>query len=61
LKLPATLINTSGDYLAFKNADGSYVVAIYNKGAAKTMTVSVNSKKVQFAAPNNGWATIIVP
>ncbi len=60
LKLPATLLNTSGDYLAFKNADGSYVVAIYNKGAAKNMIVSVNNKKLQFAAPGNGWATINV-
>jgi len=60
LKLPATLINTSGDYLAFKNADGSYVVAIYNKGAAKNMIVSVNNKMLQFAAPGNGWATINV-
>jgi glucosylceramidase len=61
LKLPATLINTSGDYLAFKNSDGSYVVAIYNKGSAKNMIVSVNNKKLQFAAPGNGWATINVP
>ena len=61
LKLPATLINTSGDYLGFKNADGSYVVAVYNKGAAKNMIVSVNNKKLQFAAPGNGWATINVP
>jgi hypothetical protein len=60
LKLPATLINTSGDYLAFKNSDGSYVVAIYNKGSAKNMIVSVNNKKLQFAAPGNGWATINV-
>jgi glucosylceramidase len=60
LKLPATLINTSGDYLAFKNSDGSYVVAVYNKGSAKNMIVSVNNKKLQFAAPGNGWATINV-
>jgi glucosylceramidase len=53
LKLPATLINTSGDYLAFKNADGSYAVAVYNKSAAKNMIVSVNNKKLQFAAPDN--------
>jgi glucosylceramidase len=59
IKLPATVATVSGgDALAFKGSDGSYVVIVYNSAAAKTMIVSVNGTKLQFSAPNNGWATI---
>jgi glucosylceramidase len=55
----AKVLSTSGgDALAFKNPDGTYVAVIYNSGAAKTMTVSVGGTKLQFSAPNNGWATV---
>jgi glucosylceramidase len=50
---------TGGDALAFKNTDGSIVLVAYNSGAAKTMTVAIAGKKLQFAAPNNGWATVV--
>jgi glucosylceramidase len=49
---------TGGEALAFKNSDGSIVVVAYNSGAAKTMTVAIGSKKLQFSMPANGWATV---
>jgi glucosylceramidase len=56
----AKVVATSGgDALAFKNPDGSVVVVMYNSAAAKTMTVSVAGKKLQFAIPANGWATVV--
>ena len=48
-----------GDSLAFKNPDGSVVAAMFNAGAAKTLTVAVSNKKLQFSMPGNGWATIV--
>ena len=48
-----------GDALAFKNADGSVVAVIYNGGAAKTLTVATAGRKLQFAMPGNGWATVV--
>lgn len=57
--LPATVVGTTGgDALAFKNANGSFTVVVYNKDAAKTMTVSVGGALLQFSAPANGWATL---
>jgi glucosylceramidase len=50
---------TGGDALAFKNPDGSVVAVMYNSGAAKTATVSITGKKLQFQMPANGWATVI--
>jgi glucosylceramidase len=50
---------SGGDALAFKNPDGSIVAVMYNSGAAKTMTVAVGGKKLQFAMPGNGWATVV--
>ena len=50
---------TGGEALAFKNPDGSIVAVAYNSGAAKTMTVAIGSKKLQFAMPGNGWATVV--
>jgi glucosylceramidase len=50
---------TGGDAVAFKNPDGTIVAAMYNSGAAKTSIVSVLGKKLQFAMPGNGWATVV--
>jgi glucosylceramidase len=50
---------SGGDALAFKNADGSIVVVAYNAGPGRTMTVAVAGKKLQFAMPATGWATIV--
>jgi glucosylceramidase len=49
---------TGGDAVAFKNPDGSIITVIYNSGAAKTATVAVGGKKLQFSMPANGWATV---
>jgi glucosylceramidase len=58
----AKVISTrGGDAVAFKNPNGSLVVAMYNRGSAKTMTVAAAGKKLQFAMPGNGWATVVVP
>ena len=57
--MSSVLSVSGGDALAFKNPDGSYVVVIYNKGAAKAgMVVAVGGTKVQFDMPANGWATV---
>jgi glucosylceramidase len=49
---------TGGDAVAFKNRDGSIVTVMYNSGSASTYTLSVGGKKLQFAMPSNGWATV---
>ena len=57
----ATRIGVSGstDAVAFKNADGSIVTEVYNKGsAAQTLTVKVGSALYQFSVPSHGWATL---
>jgi glucosylceramidase len=56
----AKVVGTSGgDAVAFKNPDGSYVVVMYNSGAANSKyTVSVAGKSLQFSMPGSGWATI---
>ncbi|MEI9938652.1 MAG: glycoside hydrolase family 30 beta sandwich domain-containing protein [Pseudomonadota bacterium] len=57
----AVLTATGGDAVAFKNPDGSYVVVMYNSGAANpNYVVAVGGKKVQFAMPAAGWATVKV-
>jgi glucosylceramidase len=56
----ARVVATSGgDALAFRNPDGSVVAVVYNSGSAKTMTVAVAGKKLQFAMPGGGWATVV--
>ena len=50
---------TGSNTLAFKNTDGSIVAVIYNSGAAKSTTVGIGSKKLQFTLPATGWATIV--
>ncbi|WP_437281176.1 glycoside hydrolase family 30 beta sandwich domain-containing protein [Sorangium sp. So ce375] len=50
---------TGGDALAFKNADGTIVTILYNSGgSAKTTTLAVAGKKLQFSIPAHGWATV---
>jgi glucosylceramidase len=58
----AKVVATSGgDSVAFKNPDGSVVAVMYNSGAAKTMIMAAAGKKLQFAMPGNGWATVVSP
>ena len=60
----ATRIGVTGstDAVAFKNADGSIVTEVYNKGAsAQTLTVKVGSTLYQFSVPSHGWATLRTP
>jgi O-glycosyl hydrolase len=53
--------NGGGDAVAFKNPDGSLVAIAYNSAAAKSdFVVAIGGKKVQFAMPGNGWATVKV-
>ncbi|WP_438016858.1 glycoside hydrolase family 30 beta sandwich domain-containing protein [Sorangium sp. So ce315] len=50
---------TGGDALAFKNPDGTIVTVLYNSSnAAKTTTLGVAGKKLQFSVPAHGWATV---
>jgi glucosylceramidase len=50
---------TGGDAVAFKNPDGSLVAVMYNSGgASSSYVVSIGGKKLQFAMPGSGWATI---
>ena len=49
----------SGSSLGFKNPDGSIVTVMYNSGAASTYTLAVGGKKLQFAMPANGFATVV--
>jgi glucosylceramidase len=52
---------TGGDAVAFKNPDGSIVAVMYNSGAANAAyVVDLGIKKVQFAMPGTGWATVMV-
>jgi glucosylceramidase len=48
----------ANDAIAFKNPDGTIVLVMYNSGAAKTSTVAIGGKKIQFSMPGSGWATI---
>ena len=50
---------SGGDALAFRNPDGSVVVVLYNAGSAKMTTVAAAGKKLQFAMPGSGWATVV--
>ena len=52
---------TGSDSIAFKNPDGSIVAVIYNSGGANNnFVVDTGLKKVQFAMPGSGWATVKV-
>jgi glucosylceramidase len=56
----AKVVATSGgDAIAFKNPDGSLVAVMYNSGSANSSyVVSIGGKKLQFAMPGAGWATV---
>ena len=42
-----------------RQPDGSLVAAMYNSGAANNAyVVSIGGKKLQFAMPASGWATV---
>jgi glucosylceramidase len=50
---------TGGDTVGFKNPDGSLVAVMYNSGSANSSyVVSIGGKKLQFAMPGAGWATV---
>ena len=44
--------------MAFKNPDGSLVAVMYNSGGASTTTIAIGGKRLQFAMPGSGWATL---
>jgi glucosylceramidase len=50
---------SSNDALAFKNPDGTIVAVIY-ANAAKSITVAIGGKNLQFQMPGQGWATLNV-
>ena len=54
---------SGGDAVAFKNPDGSLVAVLFNSGSANSnYVVSIGGKKLQFAMPGSGWATVkVVP
>jgi glucosylceramidase len=55
----SVVATTGGDAVAFKNDDGSIVVVAYNSGGANSnFIVQIGSKKLQFAMPASGWATL---
>ncbi|HET7540914.1 MAG TPA: glycoside hydrolase family 30 beta sandwich domain-containing protein [Polyangiaceae bacterium] len=56
----ATVLGTTGgDALAFKNPDGSLVTVLFNSGAARDdYVIQIAGKKLRFAMPGNGWATV---
>ena len=56
----AKVVATSGgDAVGFKNPDGSLVAVMYNSGSANSSyVVSIGGKKLQFAMPGAGWATV---
>lgn len=60
VKVGAKVVGTTGgDALAFKNPDGSIIVTAFNSGGANpNYVVDFGAKKVQFAMPGSGWATV---
>jgi glucosylceramidase len=55
----AKVVATSGgDAVAFKNPDGSLVAVIYSAAAKSNYVVAMGGKKLQFAVPASGWATV---
>ena len=58
--MATVLATTGGDSVGFKNPDGSLVAVMYNSGSATTYTVAIGGKKLQFAMPSKGWASILL-
>jgi glucosylceramidase len=62
VQVGATVVTTTGgDAIAWKNPDGSEVAVMYNSGSASTYTIAIAGKKMQFAMPAAGWATVYIP
>ena len=62
VQVGATVVTTTGgDAIAWKNPDGSEVAVMYNSGSASTYTLAIAGKKVTFAMPAAGWATVYMP
>jgi glucosylceramidase len=61
LKGLATQTWNGWNVMAFKNADGSIVTEVYNKGSSElTLTVKVGSALYQISVPAHGWDTLNV-
>jgi glucosylceramidase len=55
----ATVVTaTGGDAVAFKNPDGSLVAVLYSPAARSDYVVAIGGKKLRFAVPASGWATV---
>jgi glucosylceramidase len=55
----AKVVGTSGgDAVAFKNPDGSLVAVVFSDAAKSDYTVAIGGKKLTFAIPAGGWATV---
>jgi len=55
----AKVLSTSGgDAVAFKNPDGSLVAVVFSTAAKSDYTVAIGGKKLTFAIPAGGWATV---
>ncbi len=55
----ATVVTTTGgDAVAFKNPDGSLVAVVFSTAAKSDFTVAIGGKKLAFAIPAGGWATV---
>ena len=54
-----SIIDLEGGTQPIANEDGSVVVVLYNAGSAKMTTVAAAGKKLQFAMPGSGWATVV--
>jgi glucosylceramidase len=52
------LATTGGDAVAFKNPDGSLVAVVFSTAAKSDYTVAIGGKKLAFAIPAGGWATV---
>jgi glucosylceramidase len=54
------LQTASNDVLAFKNPDGSMVAVVYSAQGKSDYSISMKGKKIKFAMPQDGWATVVV-
>jgi len=55
----AKVLGTSGgDAVAFRNPDGSLVAVVFSSAAKSDYTVALGGKKLTFAIPAGGWATV---
>jgi glucosylceramidase len=52
------LATSGGDAVAFKNPDGSLVAVVFSSEAKSDFTVALGGKKLSFAIPAGGWATL---